>query len=109
MKLAHPRHEAVVTMEYMDVRIPALSRRQLFGAAAAVPCSRRRSGTVPAADRVRASSAAVLRGCLALPGPGRGTADGHVSNVVFRGTGPRSAGRTASHSGSFTNRLKKNP
>src|SRR5437763_3749977 len=30
------RHGSVVTMDDMDVRIPALSRRQLFGAAAAV-------------------------------------------------------------------------
>ena len=35
-KPTHPRLVRVVTMDDMDVRIPALSRRQLFGAAAAV-------------------------------------------------------------------------
>jgi competence protein ComEA len=35
-KLTLMRHTCVVKIEYMDVRIPALSRRQLFGAAAAV-------------------------------------------------------------------------
>src|SRR6059058_3595080 len=29
--LTHMRHSSVVTMDDMDVRIPALSRRQLFG------------------------------------------------------------------------------
>src|SRR3954452_18970163 len=33
---AHTRHKFVVKIGDMDVRIPALSRRQLFGAAAAV-------------------------------------------------------------------------
>ena len=35
MKPAHARRDFVVTMDDMDVRVPALSRRQLFGAAAA--------------------------------------------------------------------------
>ena len=35
-ELTHTRHGCVVNLEDMDVRIPALSRRQLFGAAAAV-------------------------------------------------------------------------
>lgn len=35
-ELTHTRHTFVVTIEDVDVRIPALSRRQLFGAAAAV-------------------------------------------------------------------------
>src|SRR5215472_6677136 len=36
VKLTHGRHRCVVTMDDMDVRIPALSRRQLFGGAAAL-------------------------------------------------------------------------
>src|SRR5215467_1674909 len=35
-ELTHRRHRSVVTMDDMDVRLPALSRRQLFGGAAAV-------------------------------------------------------------------------
>jgi len=35
-KPAHTRHSSVVTMDDVDVRIPALSRRQLFGGALAV-------------------------------------------------------------------------
>ena len=34
--MTHTRHRCVVKLEDMDVRIPALSRRQLFGAAAAL-------------------------------------------------------------------------
>jgi competence protein ComEA len=34
-KLTHTRHYCVVTIEDMEVRIPAMSRRQLFGVAAA--------------------------------------------------------------------------
>src|SRR5215468_2222893 len=35
-KPTHGRHRSVVTIDDMDLRIPGLSRRQLFGAAAAV-------------------------------------------------------------------------
>src|SRR5690349_3273459 len=35
-ELTHTRHTTVVTIEDMSVRIPTMSRRQLFGAAAAV-------------------------------------------------------------------------